>query len=538
MTDRIEEVHGALRQNHDQTHFALAAARIGVWELQVATGQLTCSDSMRFVHGLSADELPQTRDDLLALVHPDDRDSVRRLLEGSASGDEVFDLDYQGLRPDGSIHWIEGKGRVQVDSAGQPVSVLGVSMDVTDRLRLESQLRQSQKLEAVGRMAGGIAHDFNNLLNVIKGCAALLNQDLPEGSSLKEDTAEIERAADRAASLTHQLLAFSRKQVLQPKVLDANELVREVVKLLSRTIREDIDLNTRLDPALSRVEVDPGQIHQVLMNLAVNARDAMPHGGVLSIETLNVNVSRADARSSSHPIEPGAYACLRVRDNGMGMDPETAAQIFDPFFTTKEPGKGTGLGLASVFGIVKQSGGHISVESEQGVGTVFEIYLPQATREQPEEAKVAARSVGSARGETILVVEDDPALRKLFRRVLDGGGYNVLQAANGEDALRVVSNHNGNIELVMSDVIMPVMSGLQMAEHLARTNPGLRILFTSGYAEDEIGGHGFQIPPTAFLQKPIAPRELLTAVRDFLDSASAENEQRCPIGAAGNTPGA
>jgi PAS domain S-box-containing protein len=532
MTDRIEEALGALRESHDQTHFALAAASIGVWNLQVETGQLACSDSMRFVHGLSADELPRTRDDLLALVHPDDRESVRQRLVDPVSGDDVFDLDYKGLRPDGSIHWIEGKARVQVDHSGQALSVLGVSMDVTDRLKLESELRQSQKLEAVGRMAGGIAHDFNNLLNVIKGCAALMYQDLPEGSPIREDTAEIERAADRAASLTHQLLAFSRKQVLQPKVLDANDLVREVAKLLSRTIREDIDLNTHLEPSLRKVEVDPGQIHQVLMNLAVNARDAMPNGGVLTIETLNVDVTAADARAAAASIEPGAYTCLKVSDNGMGMDPATAAQIFDPFFTTKEPGKGTGLGLASVFGIIKQSGGYITVETEQEVGTVFEIYLPSATHEQSVETDGGTRLAGSARGETILVVEDDPALRKLFRRVLDGGGYTVLQAANGEDALRVIGNHDGNIELVISDVIMPVMSGLQMAEQLARSHPRLRILFTSGYAEEEIGRPGLQIPPSAFLQKPIAPHALLTTVREFLDSGPTEYGRHGSVGIA------
>ncbi len=306
-------------------------------------------------------------------------------------------------------------------------------------------------------------------------------------------------------------------------MLDANELVREVVKLLSRTIREDIDLNTRLDPSLRKVEVDPGQFHQVLMNLAVNASDAMPDGGVLTIETLNVDVTDEQARVAAYPIEPGSYACLRVCDDGIGMDPKTVSQIFEPFFTTKEPGRGTGLGLPSVFGIVKQSGGFISVESKHGVGTTFEIFLPRAIGSPSDEPIVGPpRSVGHGRGETVLVVEDDPALRRLFCRVLEGGGYYVLQAANGEEAIRIVGNFDGSIALLVSDVIMPVMSGLEMAERLAHINPQLRIIFTSGYTEEEIGRHGNRIAAGAFLQKPISPKLLLSKVREFLDFDPAE----------------
>jgi nitrogen-specific signal transduction histidine kinase/ActR/RegA family two-component response regulator len=403
-------------------------------------------------------------------------------------------------------------------------------MDMTEQRRLEAELLQSQKLEAVGRLAGGIAHDFNNLLNVIQGCAYLLHAELPDGSEQQADAAEINRAAERAASLTKQLLAFSRKQMLQPKVIDPNEVVREVVRLLGRTIREDIDIITGLDPSLRTVVVDPGQIHQVLMNLAVNARDAMPDGGTITIESENVDVAIGDMRQSVRELRPGSYACLRVKDSGVGMDETTRAQIFEPFFTTKEVGKGTGLGLATVYGIVKQSGGDIRVESMPGVGTSFEIYLPQAPIDQQVAPAAPAPAAQPGGGETILAVEDDPALRKLFRRVLEGRGYTVLQAGNGEDALRVAAHHDGRIDLVISDVIMPVMSGVEMAEKLAARYPGLRILFTSGYAEEEIAHHGVQASGTGFLQKPVIPDVLLRTVRECLDSGSSEFERPNTLG--------
>jgi signal transduction histidine kinase/ActR/RegA family two-component response regulator len=530
MSGRIEEALGALRESHEQTHFALSAARIGVWESQLDSGQMTCSESMRFVLGTSADAIPRTVDDLVALVHAEDRETVRKLLSGAAVRDEVFDISFRAIWPDGSIHWIEAKGRVKPDERGKPHSLLGVCMDMTEQRRLEAELLQSQKLEAVGRLAGGIAHDFNNLLNVIQGCAYLLHAELPDGSEQQADAAEINRAAERAASLTKQLLAFSRKQMLQPKVIDPNEVVREVVRLLGRTIREDIDIITGLDPSLLRVVVDPGQLHQVLMNLAVNARDAMPDGGTITIESENVDVTAGDTRPTLRELNPGSYACLRVKDSGTGMDEATRAQIFEPFFTTKEVGKGTGLGLATVYGIVKQSGGDIRVESVRGEGTSFEIYLPQASVDQQVAPPAPAQSAQPGGGETILAVEDDPALRKLFRRVLEAHGYTVLQAGNGEDALRVAEHHDGKIDLVISDVIMPVMSGVEMAEKLAARYPGLRILFTSGYAEEEIARHGLQASGTGFLQKPVIPDVLLRTVRECLDSGSSEYEQPNTLG--------
>jgi signal transduction histidine kinase/ActR/RegA family two-component response regulator len=485
---------------------------------------------MRFVLGTPADSMPRSVNDLLPLVHAEDRETVRKLLSGAAAGDEVFDIAFRAIWPDGSIHWIEAKGRMKLDEQGEPHSVLGVCMDMTEQRRLEAELLQSQKLEAVGRLAGGIAHDFNNLLNVIQGCAYLLHAELPDGSEQQADAAEINRAAERAASLTKQLLAFSRKQMLQPKVIDPNEVVREVVRLLGRTIREDIDIITGLDPSLRTVVVDPGQIHQVLMNLAVNARDAMPDGGTITIESENVDVAIGDMRQSVRELRPGSYACLRVKDSGVGMDETTRAQIFEPFFTTKEVGKGTGLGLATVYGIVKQSGGDIRVESMPGVGTSFEIYLPQAPIDQQVAPAAPAPAAQPGGGETILAVEDDPALRKLFRRVLEGRGYTVLQAGNGEDALRVAAHHDGRIDLVISDVIMPVMSGVEMAEKLAARYPGLRILFTSGYAEEEIAHHGVQASGTGFLQKPVIPDVLLRTVRECLDSGSSEFERPNTLG--------
>src|SRR5574341_1682227 len=389
--------------------------------------------------------------------------------------------------------------------------------DVTESHRLEEQLRQSQKMEAVGRLAGGMAHDFNNILTAIGGFSDLLLHDLPLHDPRREDVEEIRKAAERAAALTQQLLAFSRRQVLQPKVLDLNAVVARTEKLLRRLIGEDITLLTPGEPALWAVRADPGQIEQVLVNLAVNARDAMPQGGTLSIATANAALDQAFA-DDHQPVTPGEYVMVAVIDTGIGMDAETQAHVFEPFFTTKERGKGTGLGLAMVYGIVKQSGGFIWVTSAPGQGAAFKIYLPR-TEEAPEAAPDESRAEPSAGGrETILLAEDEEAVRRVARETLVRNGYSVLQASQGAAALALAEAHGSPIHLLLTDVVMPGMSGRQLADRLSALRPGLKVLYMSGYTDDGIVRQGMLEPGLAYLQKPFRPDALARKVREVLDT--------------------
>jgi PAS domain S-box-containing protein len=381
----------------------------------------------------------------------------------------------------------------------------------------ETQLRQAQKLEAVGHLAGGVAHDFNNLLTIISGYSEFLLRHAGPDQPLHPSVQEIQKAADRGAGLVRQLLAFSRKQMLQPSVLNLNLVVADLGKMLQRLIGEDIELKLIAAPALGAVQADRGQVEQVLLNLVVNARDAMPQGGKLFIETANVEVDESDTLRRPM-VEPGAYVRLSVSDTGVGMDKETQAQIFEPFFTTKEPGKGTGLGLAMVYGIVKQSGGYIWVYSEPGQGTTFKIYLPRIAEPHPPAAGVetARRPLGGQ--ETILLVEDEEAVRRLMALSLREQGYTLLEAGGGEEALQVGSQHAGLIHLLVTDVVMPGMNGQQLAERLAGAQPQLKVLYMSGYTEGIIAQHGILAPQVAFLQKPFSPDRLALRVREVLDS--------------------
>ncbi len=393
---------------------------------------------------------------------------------------------------------------------------LVLSRDVSERNRLESQLRQSQKMEAVGRLAGGIAHDFNNLLTAITGYSDLLLHDLSSGDPRRQDVEEIGKATARAAALTQQLLAFSRKQVLQPRVIDLNAVVTNARKLLNRLIGENITLTTACAPHLWSVRADLAQFEQVIVNLAVNARDAMPHGGKLLIETRNVPIEDAHLTEDS-VISPGGYVLLAVTDNGVGMDDATKARLFEPFYTTKGLGKGTGLGLSTVYGIIKQSGGTIWVYSEQGAGTTFKIYLPRvdATAETGHGRPSASVPRGT---ETVLFVEDEPALRAVARRALAQQGYQVLDAADAETAMAMVASYPGIIQLLVTDVIMPGLSGHQLAMRLTAARPDLRVLYISGYTDEAIVSHGVLAPGVSYLQKPFSPDTLSRRVREVLDA--------------------
>ena len=411
------------------------------------------------------------------------------------------------------------------DARGQILGAICMSLDVTDRKQLEEQFRQSQKMEAVGRLAGGIAHDFNNLLMVIQGYADLLAERLPAGDPLRRNAEQIQTAAQRATSLTRQLLAFSRKQIMAPSVISIESVVSEMEKILRRLIGEDIELETHAEADLWLVKADRSQIEQVIMNLAVNARDAMPNGGRLMIETANVEL---DSACSQHTVvmEPGKYVMLAVTDNGCGMDAHTQAHLFEPFFTTKEKGKGTGLGLATVYGIVKQSGGYIWVYSEPGRGTTLKVYLPRIaegavqSKTKEDDGKAEARQQGS---ETVLLVEDEEGVRQLAREYLETNGYKVIQAADGHAALELAGMYDGPIHLLMTDIVMPGINGRELAERITRIRPGIKILYMSGYTDQAVVHHGMLNSGYVLLQKPFTMAALACKLREILAVREPEN---------------
>jgi len=406
---------------------------------------------------------------------------------------------------------------------GRVLGSLGIYQDVTERRVLERQLQMAQKMEAVGRLSGGIAHDFNNLLGVILGYIQVIKRTLESGTSLHEYAEEIEKASQRAVALTRQLLAFSRQQVLEPVILNLNTLVTDMEKMLPRLIGEDIELKLILDPAISQVKADPGQLEQVLMNLAVNARDAMPDGGKLTIRTADAEIDVAFSREHPGSI-PGKYVTLSVQDSGTGIDPEIQAQIFEPFFTTKGRDKGTGLGLATVYGVVKQSNGYITVDSEKDKGAMFTVYLPRF--EQPALAPIKSKAEPAAvRGsETILLVEDAEPLRMLAQLFLKENGYQVLMAADGSEAQRVAAEFTGPIHLLLTDVVMPGINGRVLAERLAPSHPGMKVLYMSGYTDSFIAGHGVLEAGTHLLRKPFTEEILVRKLRELLDGSSVTNK--------------
>ncbi|HSM00661.1 MAG TPA: PAS domain S-box protein [Candidatus Limnocylindria bacterium] len=434
---------------------------------------------------------------------------------------DVWSGVFQNLRKDGTLYEEEAVISPVREAGGEVINYVAVKRDVTNERRVEEQLRQAQKMEAVGRLAGGIAHDFNNLLTAIIGYTDLLLMDLPEGELAHREVLEIRKAGDRAASLTRQLLAFSRRQVLQPKVLDLNQVVTDMEKMLRRLIGENIELVTSLADDLGYVRADPGQIEQVIVNLAVNARDAMRNGGRLILVTSKMEIGESYA-SRHDPVQPGSYVILAVTDTGVGMDEHTMSRLFEPFFTTKEVGKGTGLGLATVYGIVKQSGGYIWAYSEVGRGTTFKVLLPGEEAVAELEEKEVAYLYPSGGKETVLVVEDEKLVRDLVREILSHHGYDVLEASRGAEALEVSGRQKGPIHLLISDVVMPGMTGPELARRLTALRPEMGVLFMSGYTDDTILHHGVFEHGAEYLQKPFKASALGAKVRKVLDAHSRE----------------
>ncbi len=467
------------------------------------------------IWGRSPESLYRSPQDWMEAVHPEDRARVRgAAVTRQALG--TYDEEYRIVRPDGTIRWIRDRAFPVRDADGRVFRMAGVAEDITKRRELEAQVLQAQKMESVGRLAGGVAHDFNNMLTAIGGNVELLREVVVNNPAANEMLDEAAAAVDRAAGLTRQLLAFSRRELLHPQVIDLNAAVTGVAQMLRRLIGEDIELHLALGHDLWPVNVDPGHLTQVVLNLAVNARDAMPRGGRLTLETINVELD-ADYAAVHAAVTPGAHVLLAISDTGVGMSPEVQQRIFEPFFTTKGAASGTGLGLSVVDGIIRQSGGHVQVYSEVGVGTTFKIYLPALPADPPRDQAAPARPAEAGGTETVLVVEDDEAVRKIAAQVLLGRGYRVLTAANGAVALDVVARDGGTINLLVTDVVMPVMDGRQLAETLQRLHPEAKVLYTSGYTDDAVVRHGVLHANVAFLQKPYTPSALTRKVREVLD---------------------
>ncbi len=511
----LAKAQEALKQSEERFRFVLEAAGVGIWDLDFRTGVLQWSEILEAQHGLKPGAFGGTLEAFIERVHPDDRDALRTVMKAHQTG-ENFSIQHRTLWPDGTVRWLSGAGRIEVGPQGEPLRGVGISLDVTERRRLEAQYLQAQKMEAVGRLASGVAHDFNNLLTVILGFTELMTSEVDSASQHANDLGEIIKAARRAAGLTTQLLAFSRQQVLHATPLDVNGLITDMMGMLARLIGEHVHVALSLSPELSPALVDRGQLEQVVMNLVVNARDAMPGGGNISIATADVMLEESSFPETE--IAPGWYVMLAVTDAGSGMTKETQRRLFEPFFTTKESGKGTGLGLSTTYGIVKQSKGYIWVSSEVGQGTTFQVYLPRATDHIPAPALSPAVTAPVKRdSETVLLVEDEVGVRLLSKRVLVNAGYRVLEAENGDDAERLFGHLAGSINLLVTDVMMPGCGGPELHRRLKLHAPALRVLYMSGYTEQSAGGNGGIDPELPFVQKPFTAAEFVRQVRDALD---------------------
>ena len=519
---KSKQAEEALRESEERYRVLFETAKDAIF---------VCDKTGKFVdvNRAACEVLGYSREELLKLspkeidADPIGYDAFIKLRNGLT---DKLTFEINQIRKDGTHLPVEITGS-SFNEKGQQMA-LAIARDISERKKteeekkkLEAQLHMAQKMEAIGKLAGGVAHDFNNILTVIMGNASLALMEVGKDNTLRQEIEEIRKAGERAASLTRQLLAFSRKQIVQPKILDINELLTDIEIMLGRLIGEDVELLTIQAPALWRVEIDPGQIEQVIINLAINARDAMLQGGKLTIETDNVDLNENYFRE--HGIEgkkSGHYVVLAVSDTGNGMDKETQEHIFEPFFTTKEVGKGTGLGLSTIYGIVKQNNGFIWVYSEPGQGTTFKVYLPEVKKDADLEKKEQTPVDNPGGSETVLIVEDNDLLRNFAQKALRGYGYRVMDAENGEDALSVCKEHDGQIDLMITDVVMPKMGGREAAERLRPLYPQMKVIYMSGYTDNAIVHHGVLEPGLNFLEKPFTPEGLARKAREVLDAES------------------
>jgi two-component system, cell cycle sensor histidine kinase and response regulator CckA len=510
--NRLDE---ALRSTEDRMRFALQNADVGIWNMDFTSGVLEWSDIMERQYSLSPGTFGGTWEAFIDCIHPDDRTSVLDVVQHAVTTGTDFSVVHRTNPSNGTVRWLSGAGRTLLDEHGKALRAVGISQDVTERHTLEAQFQQAQKMEAVGRLAGGVAHDFNNLLTVILGFCELLLTDAAPGDPRSADILEIRKAGTRATELTRQLLAFSRKEIIEPTLLDLGVILNDMRPMLGRLIREDIKILVGARPGLARVKVDRGQMEQVIVNLAVNAQDAMANGGTLTIEVANVFLDEHYA-AVHFDVKPGPYVVLTVTDSGTGMAADVRERVFEPFFTTKPVGQGTGLGLATVHGIVMRGGGSVSVYSEVGRGTSFKVYLPHAAAAELEVAASSAVPVMVTGAETVLVVEDAEGLRELTKRLLEKLGYTVLVAANVDEAIHRFEE-NPSIDVLLTDVVMPGPSGPELTKRLIERRPGLKVIYMSGYTDEAIVQHGVLKPGIAFLHKPFTSDALGRKVRSVLD---------------------
>ena len=509
-----------LRETQARLSFALERSHTGGWDLDLRdqTAHRTLEHDRIFGY---ESLLPEwSYQVFLGHVLPDDRAEVDRLFQQAVATETDWAFECRIRRADGQVRWIWATGGHQRDGDDRPHRLAGIVQDVTERHTLEAQYQQAQKMEAIGRLAGGVAHDFNNLLTAILGYSGLLLSAMAADDPRRSDLTEIQKAGTSAASLTRQLLAFSRRQIIEPTLLNLNDVVSDMRGMLERVIGEDVTIHLGLPPDVSRVKTDRGQVEQVVMNLAVNARDAMPMGGTLTIETANVVLDH-DYAKMHRGVTPGSYVVLTVTDTGTGMTPDVQAHLFEPFFTTKELGKGTGLGLATVYGIATRSGGSVGVYSEVGHGTSFKVYFPRADAAELIVEVSPPVPWAPAGAQTVLVVEDSEALRRLASRLLEQEGFSVLAASNADDARRVFKE-NPSIDVLLTDVVMPGGSGPELTKWLMERRPGLHVIYMSGYTEDAIVQHGVLQAGIAFLHKPFTAETLGRKIREVLDGPRTE----------------
>ncbi|HYI45392.1 MAG TPA: ATP-binding protein [Actinomycetota bacterium] len=510
--DEQAEARAELERREAQLQEAQRIARVGSWDWDLATNAVESSDELLRLFGVHPGIDPEPDfTSLMNRIHPEDRPGVDEAIERALVTRQPYSIEFRIVKPDGSVSHVMALGQVITNAEGIPQRMVGTCQDVTERMLLEMKLMQSQKMEAIGQLAGGIAHDFNNLLAIVTNYGRFARDELAEGSPVRDDVEQIIQAGEKGAKLTHQLLTFSRKEVVKPVVLNPADHISEIQKLLSRTIREDIHLSTKLCPNGWLVKIDRGEFEQILMNLAVNSKDAMPEGGALIIEADNVIVGSNDEAYGTD-LKPGEYVRIQVSDTGCGMDKTVQSRIFEPFFTTKNIGQGTGLGLATIYAIVQRAGGSISVYSEVGKGSTFKVHLPRCVDAVDEESRESeSEELVGGNGEMVLVVEDEAAVLELTTRILSSAGYDVLTAINGDAALDVLATQS--VDVLVTDVVMPGMSGRELSERA-----GLKTVFMSGYTNQLIDQQGILARNDVLVQKPFKPNQLLIAVRNVLDA--------------------
>jgi two-component system cell cycle sensor histidine kinase/response regulator CckA len=494
-------------------------AQVGSWIADLSgSDRLSWSAETHRIFDIAIGAFEGTSAAFFRFVHPDDRETVRAAARSAIEKGKPYDVEYRITTAAGQVRWVHEKGDVIRDPDGRPLRMIGTAQDISDRRRLEEQLRHSQKMEALGRLAGGVAHDLNNALTTIAGYTALALAELADDHPARADVEEVRRAAARAESVTRQLLAFSRKHLVEPRVINLNEILEGVTRLLAHTLGGDVTLRTVKDPALPAIVGDPGQLEQAIVNLATNARDAMPGGGEVVVSTSVVDVDEAFARAHE-PMTRGRYVMLSVADTGQGLTAETKARIFEPFFTTKAVGKGTGLGLAMVYGMVKNCGAFVFVDSEPGQGATFRMYFPAALEAARSEAAPSRTDSDTSTPRTVLVVEDEQAILNLIVTALTSEGHHILKATSSRVALDVVAANGGVVDLVLTDATMPGMGGVELARELRATRPDLVVIIMSGYTQEEISGFDGGDRTMSMLQKPFTPVELRVRVREALAGA-------------------